>query len=318
MEAELNARYVTCLECDVGDFALFYIDHSQNFVMYQTDPPRPFTKYASTSPIPINTSNMIPVYLTNHSPQTKEELAKVLDNKHYCLEESCGWHPPRSVSLLEQVDEPEIQEITPPFEPMLVVKGYMETCWSYRTCSTPPPYVKLDDRRRATHLAYINPDDLPISPPPYSADQTSSLEYSPTSQFQYSSTSIPLPASPGRPRAFQPAPGELPELAELPVSPVLNEPAEPVERMETSTEEETGGIPPAVLQESLATTAGRRGQDRYNALRVLLRPGDRAILDTYRDCPSCQLMPCQECYCDCPSDHAYIADLSLTTSRLPQ
>ena len=45
--------------------------------------------------------------------------------------------------------------------------GFLETTWNCRSGSTPTPYVTIDNRRRPTQAAYVNPDTLrpPVSPP---------------------------------------------------------------------------------------------------------------------------------------------------------
>ena len=47
--------------------------------------------------------------------------------------------------------------------------GFLETMWNCRSGSTPNPYVTIDNRRRPSQAAYVNPDTLqPPVPPPRS------------------------------------------------------------------------------------------------------------------------------------------------------
>ena len=316
MEVEIDGRYITCLEADGDRFAIFSkeLRGRSRLVMFTVLLYHPL-KRVPPHIMPIDIHRMIPVYTASHCPQTQQELVDMLADKYNCREPNCPWHPARTISFLEQSDEPEIMEITAPYQPPHPIKGYMEKSWSLKTGSTPPPYVTLDSRRRPAQVAHIIPEDLPVSPPAY-------IPQAPFRPTAASPVNIPLsqsPASqPNTPRpphleAFgPPAPPPsilwphlvtaVPEPAEPPVLPRGQHPAD---HLLDSSEENDGyfyGYEPVAVV--------RR--------RAELRGLDPVYLRGNIDCPACGTAPCLDCTCDCPMDHTRAADLSLSTSRLPQ
>ena len=72
--------------------------------------------------------------------------------------------------LAENITVPE-----PPFQPEPDVVGYLRTTWTASTNTTPPPYVRMDARRRPNRVAHIEPDNLPLSELPDSPSITPPL-----------------------------------------------------------------------------------------------------------------------------------------------
>ena len=69
----------------------------------------------------------------------------------------------RNPVLVEPLLAQNIVVPEPPFEPEPSVVGYLRSSWTASTTNTPPPYVTIDDRRRPTRVAHIEPDHLPLS-----------------------------------------------------------------------------------------------------------------------------------------------------------
>ena len=75
--------------------------------------------------------------------------------------------------------------------------GYLETTWTTRTCSTPPPYISLDSRRQPVQSIYVDPAKLLVqdwvNTP--SGNDDSTLPFDEV----YHDYAIPLPRSPVHP-----------------------------------------------------------------------------------------------------------------------
>ena len=174
MQADIFGRYITCLRTNGRNYAIFdkdYVGGGSTLVMYEVEE-QSFARrnqYGFPQPCPLPgllSQDAIPVYRASYAPAGQEELELLLaDKSPACHDPQCQWHPARVASILELKEEPEVEEVQPPWELPSPAKGYLETSWTLRTASTPPPYVRMDNRRRPTSAAYIVEEELPVSPP---------------------------------------------------------------------------------------------------------------------------------------------------------
>ena len=101
----------------------------------------------------------------------------------------------------------------------------METSWTMRTTATPPPYVRIDNRRRPTQIAHLDVESLPVISPsrdpadvplPMSSTQEETLLMTPESSHDRAPT-LRSSAGPSRPRSRHPTtlPASTPEIDRL-------------------------------------------------------------------------------------------------------
>ena len=187
MEREVYGRYVSSLRTQGKLYAVFSKDviGDQTLVMYEVEDSDLVIlkdrgdysfKRARSLPLRIK-SDPIPVYRTSHMPTDRADLELYLTESN-CDEETCPlevttageviqtncpWEPPRRVETMGAAS-------TFPWHTPESPVGVLETSWSRRTTATPPPYSRIDNRRRPTSVAYINPERLPESPRPSSTN----------------------------------------------------------------------------------------------------------------------------------------------------
>ena len=164
-EADLG-RYLTCLTSAGKDYAIFS-EGNGSLTMYEIeqDDSNPYG-FPTPCPVPARLKqDSIPVYRASREIHGQEDLERLLASQSpACEDPLCQYHPARSMSLLE-VKEEVLELPSPPWQHPSTVKGYMETSWTMRTADTPPPYVRIDNRRKPQTAAYVLEEELPVSPP---------------------------------------------------------------------------------------------------------------------------------------------------------
>ena len=180
-------------------FAIFSKDvlNREILVMYEIDSPEDleYQKDAYGLPLPSRTRSSLPAYVVprTKSLPLKQNLAKreigvyrtaeMPTSFNHTLRELCStdvnntsqsWShspcphsPPTKRSklrIIQPATTPIKEEPSSPntFQPPTPTIGFIETSWSLRTTSTPPPYPRMDNRRRPRDVAYVDEQLLPV------------------------------------------------------------------------------------------------------------------------------------------------------------
>ena len=235
MEQEVCGTYVSSIRTKGKLFAVFSKEliGDNTLTMYEVEDAadRQPSEYGfkRARSLPTLKDDPIPVYKTNNIPWDKSDIERFLTegrcdddctlqdaNLQVSSEgeitkvEACEWEPARQLEVLGSASA-----ISQPWHIPETPVGVLETSWTFRTAMTPPPYTRLDNRRRSTAVAYLNPanlqPDTPESPIPRSNSPWPPTIPSSSSWFPTSLLSPPAASSLTSTRRT-----EIPEIPEIP------------------------------------------------------------------------------------------------------
>ena len=214
MEREVYGKFKASLRAAGALYAIFEKDvmGKSDLIMYEVlnttvtrpnDPAAKFSphitneyfKVSQSLPTRFLSEQPIPVYKTSHIPCDQAELdqhmAELHCNSdcplvarmfgHRCEKSDCQLNPAQHLEAITLQEENDISLMSSDDTivnsstlPNNTTVGVLETTWMLRTGSIPPPYSRLDSRRRAVQVAHVNPDYLlggvrgiTATPPPH-------------------------------------------------------------------------------------------------------------------------------------------------------
>ena len=192
----MEANFVTRLTADDNgtrrNYAVFdqYVLGRDTLIMYEVDSPE--SQFYRTLPtgvtLPRTSRTTQPGYLVPRvasrdlRPRLSESIVVYprecanTDVNHQCGDRwrvsdgvqgasSCPDSPPKSrIALRLPAGHPStiVEENESGFEPLTPIAGVLQTSWTPRTGQTPPPYSRMDNRRRPTYHAEIDEYKLPV------------------------------------------------------------------------------------------------------------------------------------------------------------